>query len=422
MKYVSTRGGTCAITFSEALTQGLCADGGLFVPEKKPKMTAEEFDASLPLDKYAELWLTGFFDGDPLRSHLNEICSRAFNFPVPLRFLETKSAMLELFHGPTAAFKDFGARFLAECLALVPSKKRRVVLVATSGDTGGAVAAGFFNKPGIEVCVLYPKGRVSPRQEIQIAGWGGNVKALAVQGTFDDCQRLAKEAFADPEMNVNIQLLSANSINIARLVAQMTYFARASQEYFLKCKTRAGVIIPTGNLGHGVAALWVKNLGFPLDKVILATNANHSIVDYFSTGKWLPHATVSTLANAMDVGNPSNMERLRWLYPDVEKLKKDAAAISVSDKEIREKITASYKTNGEIWCPHTAVGLVAKEKLGGENWITVATAHAAKFETIVEPLIGKAVEIPEAFKSQLARKPFSREIPADLKSLKKEII
>jgi len=421
VKYTSTRDPSLSFSFSEALAQGLAPEGGLFIPEEFPSLDLSEFSVEQSYAEFAAKLLKPFLQGDLLQALLPEICQAAFNFPIPLRYRKDDSAVLELFHGPTAAFKDVGARFLAECLMRTPSSHLvRTVLVATSGDTGGAVAGAFFGKPGIEVYVLFPKGKISLRQEKQIACWGGNVRAFAVQGSFDDCQKIVKEALGDSLWRRKKEFLSANSISVGRLLPQMVYYAKSSLEYRKARGVVPGVIVPTGNLGNAVAALWAKRLGFPLGTVILATNANRSIGDYFASGVWEPRPTVTTLANAMDVGNPSNMERLRVLYPRLEDLKKDVATASVSDAEISEEIQRSFRENREIYCPHTATSLVAQRKMGeGGHWILVSTAHPAKFETIVEPLIGQSVPVPPALAALLQRPSVYEEIPPHFAEFKK---
>jgi len=406
MKLISTRGNSPAVTISQAIDAGLAPDGGLYVPEYFPKYQGGNFDLVTTL--------APFFEGDPLSSSLKEICESAFNFPIPLR-----NHVLELFHGPTAAFKDVGARFLAECQVRL-AKENRTVLVATSGDTGGAVAAAYHGRSHFEVIILFPKGMVSTRQLHQLTCWGGNVRAFAVEGTFDDCQRMAKEAFADPEWKKSTTLTSANSINIGRLLPQMTYYANASVNYKKNFGVAPGFIIPSGNLGNSVAALWAKKMGFPIGKIVMATNANRSILDYLNTGVNTPHQTIPTLANAMDVGNPSNLERAIHLYPVMEDLRKDVQAISVSDPEIKETIANGIKDEN-IWCPHTATAVHARKSLPGNDWIIVATAHPAKFETIVEPLIQQKVVVPPALSELLSKPSNFTEIKSNLESLFAEL-
>lgn len=414
MKFISTRGGAPAVHFSKAMNSGLAPDGGLYVPAQFPLGELTGLDPTADYATFAREVIEPYLKGDPLESEISAIVRAAFDFPIPLRMRDDGIGVLELFHGPTAAFKDVGARFLAECVSRETSATKRTVLVATSGDTGGAVAAAFHGKPNIEVFVLYPKGKISARQEKQIACWSGNVHALAVRGTFDDCQRIVKEALRDRELGARRNFISANSINIARLLAQVTYYAKSSFEYWQKSGNQPGFIVPTGNLGNAFAALWAKKIGFPIGKVVLATNANRAIADFFESGTYSARQTVSTLANAMDVGDPSNMERLRWLYPDIDDLRADVSVVSVGDEEIKAAIKNSYVSERETWCPHTATAVVARQKLGGTEWILVATAHPAKFETIVEPLLGRALEVPAQLAGLLGREAKSVEIESTL--------
>jgi threonine synthase len=330
--------------------------------------------------------------------------------------------LLELFHGPTAAFKDFGARFLAECALKLPAKKERLVLVATSGDTGGAVASAFHAKDGIEVAILFPKGRISPRQEKQLTSWGGNVRAFAVNGSFDDCQALAKAAFQDQALSSRFELLSANSINIGRILPQSVYYAWAALEYRAKTGREAGFVIPTGNLGNALACVWAREMGFPIREVALSLNANRAIADFLASGDWKSAPAVSTLANAMDVGNPSNLERLRFLFPQIEKLRGAVRARSFGDDEIREAIRAARKDWGETLCPHTATAYAFARSLGGKDWVVVATAHPAKFESIVEPLTGEKIPLPRELQKILERPSRSEDLPADLSALRAALL
>jgi threonine synthase len=398
MKYISTRGSSPAVSISQAMDAGLAPDGGLYVPEFFPIYSGGDFDLVKTL--------APFFEGDPLAAHLKEICANAFNFPTPLN-----DGVLELFHGPTAAFKDVGARFLAESQSRL-SQRKRTVLVATSGDTGGAVAAAYHGRPHFEVIILFPKGMVSARQQQQLTCWGENIRAYAVKGTFDDCQRMAKDAFQDSRFK-NAGLTSANSINIGRLLPQMTYYARASVEYQKQHQKIPSFIIPSGNLGNAVAALWAKKMGFPIGQIVMATNANRAVPDYLQSGIITPHETISTLANAMDVGKPSNLERAIHLYPQIQDFRNDVSAISVSDEEIRNTIKKAAK-EGKVFCPHTATAVQVRESIPSDHWIVVATAHPAKFETIVEPLIGKKVEVPAVLTALLNKKSIYTEIGTNL--------
>lgn len=419
MKYVSTRAQSPPLGLSEAIQTGLAPDGGLYVPERFHRFATEEFDGLESLSDIAGKFLTPFFEDDELAVHLSDICREAFNFPVPLVELDATTALLELFHGPTAAFKDVGARFLAACVSRLPG--RRTVLVATSGDTGGAVAAAFAGRANVEVVILYPVGLVSPRQEKQLTCWGAGVRAFAVRGDFDDCQRVVKAAFAERSLSRRLGLLSANSINLGRLLPQAAYHAAASLWYLRRHGERAGLVVPTGNLGNAVAAFWARAAGLPIREVALASNANRAVPDYFTSGAWGPQPTVRTLANAMDVGNPSNVERLLHLHPDFEELRGFARAFTVSDEEIERTIKDEAVTNGHVFDPHTAAAVRVRALLATPHWVVVATAHPAKFESIVEPLVGREVETPPALAALLDKESACEEIEPSLEALSKAL-
>lgn len=423
MRYVSTRGSVAPVSASAALRQGLAPDSGLFVPETWPHFTDRQAPGALP--DLASRLLAPFFAGDPLAPSLAEIAADAFNFPAPLAALDDKTRVLELFHGPTAAFKDFGARFLAACQHRLPREDDRElhILVATSGDTGGAVAAAFHNRPGVSVSILYPAGMVSPAQERQLTCWGGNVRAFRVAGAFDDCQRLAKEAFADADISARFALSSANSINIARLLPQMTYFAAASITIWNETRAPASFVIPSGNLGHATACVWARRIGLPIGRIVLAHNANRTMPDYLASGEWRPRPTIATLASAMDVGDPSNGERLRHLFPALDDLRRAVAAYVIEDEAISERIRAGFFDQGAIWCPHTAAGVEALQRVGdrGEGvWVVVATAHPAKFAHIVQPLIGQGVKNPAALEALPPPAP-PTDIEANLAALRRAL-
>jgi threonine synthase len=404
MRFLSTRGESPQLGYSEALLQGLAPDGGLYIPQEWPAPDVAQLTAQTELPVLAQALLGEFAAGDVLAPNFGEIVRDAFNFPAPLKVLDVAGRLrvLELFHGPTAAFKDFGARFLAASLSRLtrPTRKTLRILVATSGDTGGAVAAAFHRRPGIEVIVLFPKGLVSPTQQQQLTCWGENIKSLAVCGTFDDCQRLVKAAFLDPGLRSKVDLSSANSINLGRLLPQTAYYAASSLAVQRETGEKACYIIPSGNLGNAVACIWAKQLGMPIDKIVLAHNANLTVPEYLSTGSLRARASVATLASAMDVGNPSNLERLLALYPGAAALAGALSAHSISDDQIRSRIRADRMTYGQIWCPHTATAaevyaLLSEQERREHHWILVATAHPAKFREIVEPLIGESVQVPE---------------------------
>ena len=419
MKFVSTRGQSPAVSASAAMLEGLAPDGGLYVPQSWPAFDVERLPLSAPLPALAARILEPFFSGDPLEPQLATLCERALNFPMPLTHLARRTSVLELYHGPTAAFKDFGARFLASCFEALLERRSGplMVLVATSGDTGAAVASACHRMDGLRVGILFPKGGVSPRQERQLTCWDGNVTSFAVRGTFDDCQRLVKAAFARPDWPEHGRSSSANSINVGRLLPQAVFYAVASLRYREERGADAGFVVPSGNIGNSVAAFWARRMGFPVREIALATNANRVVPDWFRSGDWQPRGSVRTLANAMDVGDPSNMERLFHLYPDRESLLAHANALAVEDETIRHEIAAAPKKWGTIWCPHTATAAHFREKLSTDDWVIVATAHPAKFESIVEPLIGKPIEVPPQLAELLARETRVEEVDADLEPI-----
>lgn len=420
MRYVSTRGGE-SITLEDAIMSGTAPDGGLYVPEDLPHFDPAKLPADAPIAEFAAIVLKPFFAGSSLEDELQPICQEAFNFPAPLKTISDggdggegseKLSVLELFHGPTSAFKDFGARFLAACMSRIVRQRGNdsptTILVATSGDTGGAVAAAFHKQPGIRVVVLFPDGRVSPRQQHQLTCWGDNIISLAVKGEFDDCQRLVKQLFADADNGRQFNLCSANSINVGRLMPQSIYYAKTSVDYFAQHGESSNFIIPTGNLGNAFACVMARTMGLPINKIILATNANTLVADYLNGAEWAPRASVQTLASAMDVGNPSNMERLRSLLGEAESLSQTIGARTVSDRDIEQQIQKKYTQYGFAICPHTATATFAYEQLSNverseNDWLLASTAHPAKFEQIVEPLIGESVPLPEALAAILSK-------------------
>jgi threonine synthase len=426
MKFHSTRGASPAVGLSDAINAGLAPDGGLYVPETLPRLESEDFGDATSLAAVASFLLAPFFAGDLLAGDLDSICTEAFAFPAPLRRLATADDhILELFHGPTAAFKDFGARFLAACMRRIrrESSQLLTILVATSGDTGAAVAAAFAGLPGFRVVVLYPHGRVSPRQAHQLGCFGGNVSALRVDGSFDDCQAMVKQAFADSELRARVPLSSANSISLGRLLPQMAYYAQASLGHLRTHGDLLNFVIPTGNLGNAVAAVLARACGLPFGRIVLATNANLTLHDFFAGADYAPRASVATLANAMDVGSPSNFERLRWLYPDDAQLRRHFSMDAIGDDAIRATIESRCAHHGEILCPHTATAIRTLESLRQEGasgpWAAVATAHAAKFDTVVEPLIGRPVDVPAALAELLARPTYVEPMVAEYSALRR---
>ena len=424
MKYYSTRNEAIAVDLSSALIAGLAADGGLYVPKNLPAFTAQDFAADESLAVIATRLLQPFFAGDALADELAAICTQAFDFPAPLKTLPIEQTwLLELFHGPTAAFKDFGARFLAACMQRLHKTNQAplTILVATSGDTGAAVAAAFHGLPGLRVVVLYPDGRVSPRQAHQLGCFGGNVRTLRVAGNFDDCQRLVKQALSDRELQARVTLSSANSISLGRLLPQMSYYAHAAIGHWRQTGDWLNFVIPTGNLGNALAAILARACGLPIGEIALAINANRALPEFFAGSDYSPRPSVATLANAMDVGAPSNFERLRWLYPDAAELRKAFTVIAVDDESIRATIQSGWPRYGEAFCPHTACAVRVLEELRAAgtpgDWAIVATAHPAKFEQIVEPLVGHPIPLPAALAALLTRPAHAEPLAADYAAL-----
>ena len=426
MQFISTRGERQPVGLGVALTRGLAPDGGLYVPQEWPATLPPALRVDESLAPLAAKFLAPFAAGDILAPALPAIAAEAFDFPAPLRALDGhRLGVLELFHGPTAAFKDFGARFLAAAMARLRQGATRPlqILVATSGDTGGAVAAAFHGRSGIEVAVLYPLGLVSPTQQQQLSCWGGNVRTFGVRGSFDDCQRLVKQAFLDAALRERRELSSANSINLGRLLPQTVYYVATSLRLREQCGEPASFVIPSGNLGNATACVWAQRLGAPIAQIVLAHNANRTVPDYLADGVLRVRASVATLASAMDVGNPSNLERLSALYPGAARLSTVVSAVSVDDEAIRARIRADHERYGAIWCPHTATAAEAWARLsaaqrGAGPWVLVATAHPAKFREIVEPLVGQPVPVPESLQRLFRRPARFMEIESSLDALR----
>mgnify|MGYP001827839929 FL=1 len=426
MQYFSTRG-SGPVTLDEALVRGIAPDGGLYLPETLPDFSIDDFAQAETIGQVADVLLAPFFAGSSLAGEMQAVLAETFGFPIPATNLPTSpgsASLLELYHGPTAAFKDVGAGFLAACLSRLEGDESDplTILVATSGDTGGAVAAAFDGRTGMRVVVLFPDGRVSERQAHQLTCWGSNVLSVRVRGAFDDCQSMVKGAMADAGLSGRFRFSSANSINIGRLLPQCTYYADASIRHFRNTGNEPAFVIPTGNLGNALACVMAREMGMPIGPIVLATNANRTISDYFETLKWVPRPSLQTLASAMDVGNPSNMERLRNLVGDADVLRERLGVLAVSDADIESAIREDYHDFGFATCPHTATATHTYRQLDPalrteHDWILVATAHPAKFETVVEPLIGEPVPLPAELAEILARPSRSVAIDADLDAL-----
>ncbi|MDI9237565.1 threonine synthase [Lysobacter sp. LF1] len=422
MNFTSTRGGTPSTRIDDALVAGLAPDGGLYVPERIPQA---DLVAGETLADTALSVLSPFFEESALRDVLPALCAHAYAFDAPLRPLAGNGDhLLELFHGPTAAFKDYAARFLSEALARLRPQDARptTILVATSGDTGAAVASAFHRRPGFNVVILYPEGRVSPRQAHGLECWGENVRTFRVQGTFDDCQRMAKQALSDEALRRQVSLSSANSISLGRLLPQVAYYAHAALNFHAAHAEPLNVIVPTGNLGNACAAFLARRMGLPVGELVLACNANDVLPRYFAGEPYLPRPTKATLANAMDVGAPSNFERLRHWHDSDAHLRTSLSAHAVDDATITDTLRHAPERHGVVPCPHTATGLHVLEGLraGGDMrpWAVVATAHPAKFESIVEPLVSHAVPPPPALAETLSWPASAQRLDADPQALR----
>jgi threonine synthase len=427
MEFVSTRGIAPTATLREALFRGLAPDGGLYVPVTLPSLPPSEMDSLVGtawLDvasKIADHLLapTGT-KVDVSRTETgpgtrgSEVAEQALDFPVPLVRIKERLFVLELFRGPTLAFKDVGARFMARLMDHYRKEEDAplTILTATSGDTGGAVAHAFLGLPGVRVVILFPDGKVTPRQERQFSTLGENVRAVAVRGDFDDCQRLAKAAFGDEELREATALTSANSINVGRLLPQTFYYfhawaqlATSADEFRPHSAAGTGTAphllfsVPSGNFGNLAAGLMAKAMGLPGSRFLAATNANDGFVQYLRTGRFTPTPSVRTLSTAMDVGNPSNLARILHLYgEDVGRLREDLRGRSVSDEETLACIRRTFHEAGYVLDPHSAVGYAALEaELAARPEVTgvlLATAHPAKFAEVVEPALGQSLPVP----------------------------
>jgi threonine synthase len=403
MRLYSTKNTTSFVSLEEAVFKGLPDDNGLFMPENIP-LLPNAFFKNLKDYSFQEI---GFeickhlFKEVIPESDLRSIIEKSITFPAPVVKLNEGAYILELFHGPSLAFKDFGARFMAQLMSYFNKGNDRelVILVATSGDTGGAVAAGFYKTPGIRVVILYPSGKVSNLQEKQLTTLGENVTAIEIDGTFDDCQALVKQAFLDSELTKNIRLSSANSINIARLIPQSFYYFEAYKQLPVDGKSVV-FCVPSGNFGNLTAGLFAKKMGLPVHQFIAATNANDVVPSYLHSGTYTPRHSVATLSNAMDVGNPSNFARMMDIYCSTwNNIREDIKGYSFNDAETEECMQNVFNDYGYILDPHGAVAYLALEKYQQENpgtkGVIFETAHPSKFLPDVERVLKQKIEVPE---------------------------
>jgi threonine synthase len=414
MKFISTRGaaaGSTPVTFREAVFSGLPADGGLYVPVEQPDLRDliagfSENTSFLELGRA----VFGSLIGDELDpERVRRVCERAFTFDPALKRLDDRVTLLELFHGPTCAFKDFGAAFLASVMEefLLQESRRSVILVATSGDTGSAVARAFHGKANIEVVILYPSGRVSGLQEQQLTTVGDNVTALEIQGSFDDCQRLVKQSFVDSRMRGRLSLSSANSINLGRLLPQALYYIYGNLRLEPGTDRKRMICVPSGNFGNLTAGVYAWQWGMEVDGFIAATNINDVVPEYLLTGEFRPRRSMETISNAMDVGDPSNFERLSVAFGGSEnEMRKRIKGIVITDQDTRHTMGRVYRDSGVLIDPHTAVGVLASHRyLESSGYpgpiLSLATAHPGKFLDVVERATGAAPDLPAALREAL---------------------
>jgi threonine synthase len=405
MKWVSTRGQSPAVPFIDALFAGTAPDGGLYFPDRFTPLPP----ATLERLKHADLTTIGtvvgthLLAGDITEEAMGPLVRDALDFPIPLVQVTDRVWVLELFHGPTLAFKDVGARTQARLLHHFTDGTPLTILVATSGDTGSAVAQAFYRVPDAHVFVLYPEGQVSDVQEAQMASLGENITAVAVRGTFDDCQRLVKQAFADDDLRAHVWLTPANSINLGRLLPQTFYY------FLLATLNQAPIVsVPSGNFGDLTAGLIAKRLGLPVRRFVASTNVNDVVPEFLRTGLYRPRPSVRTVANAMDVGAPSNFERMRAMYDDdLERMRHDIVGAAFDDARVVAEIGEVYTRHGYLLDPHGAIAwLGLQQQLEREPdavGVFLATAHPAKFREVVEPAIGRTVPLPPALNDALAR-------------------
>ena len=407
------------VNFAQGVRQGLGKDQGLFFPEVLPKFDDIDALLALPLVERSQKIL-GALIGDELpRETLNKMVVNAFTFPAPLACVNDDIYALELFHGPTLAFKDFGGRFMAQALSAVRGEGKITILTATSGDTGAAVAHAFYGLENINVVILYPKGKISPLQEKLFCTLGGNIRTVAIESDFDACQALVKQAFDDAELRQAIGLNSANSINISRLLAQVCYYFEAVAQLPKEKRSEVVVSVPSGNFGNLTAGLIAKTLGLPIKRFIASTNANDTVPRYLKSGKWEPNATVATLSNAMDVSRPNNWPRVEELFKRNGWSLSDLGSDTLNDAETEAALKAQY-AEGYLCEPHGAIAYqVLKDELqAGETGIFLCTAHPAKFKESVERILDIELPLPEALDKHNKMELLSDTMPADFATLR----
>lgn len=414
MKYYSTRDKSHSTPFSlkDAAFAGLAPDGGLFIPESIPQIDMAEVERLAELS-YADMAIylaQTVFDDIPAED-MDRLVRDAYDFPIELNSIAEGLYNLELFHGPTYAFKDFGARFMGRMLGYLGDGEQITILAATSGDTGSAVAHGFYGVENVRVVILYPDGKVSPLQEAQMTTLGGNIHPLKVAGNFDDCQRLVKTMFKDKDLRSKVRITSANSINLLRWLPQSFYYFYAYCQWKKKTgKDSPVVVVPSGNYGNLAAGMFAKRMGLPVKSFVAASNANDVVPEYLVTGEYRPRPSVRTVANAMDVGDPSNFERMLWLCDDsYESMTSEIKGFSCTDAQILDAIREIYDSYGYVSDPHSAVGYLATRHYSADGfWLS--TAHAAKFCEVIQQAIGRTPELPSGLADAVERERVFTEI------------
>ena len=411
-------------SLADAAFMGLAADGGLFLPERVPQVDMKRVE-ELAAKSYADmaLYLAQTLFDDVAAEDLERVVRSAYDFPIELRSLDAQTHTLELFHGPTHAFKDFGARFMGQMTGLLNKEGELVILTATSGDTGSAVAHGFYGVEGVRVVILYPDGKVSPLQEAQMTTLGGNIIPLKVRGTFDDCQRMVKSMFRDAALREKVRITSANSINLLRWLPQSFYYFYGYSEW----KRRTGrdnptVVVPSGNYGNLTAGMFARRMGLPIKDFVAASNANDVVPEFLQSEEYRPRASVQTVANAMDVGDPSNFERMMSLVGgDVQALKVELRGFSCSDQQIEQAIAEIYKKYGYLSDPHSAVGYLAAKHYDVDGFY-LSTAHAAKFGEVTLRAAGAEPELPQSLAEAVGKPRVATPIEAEEADLKEFLL
>ena len=412
MRFLSTLNNAPLTSLKEAILFGMPADGGLYMPERIPELAPSFIDGlnSMSFQEIAQHIAAAFLSEDLTQTEIQGIVDQSMDLDVKIKELDDHIAVLETFHGPTMAFKDFGARFMARLMShLIQGDQRELtILVATSGDTGSAVASGFLGIPGINVVILYPSGKVSPSQEKQLTTQGQNIQALEVSGNFDDCQKLVKLAFADSDLRAAHLLSSANSINIARLLPQSFYYAYTAGQVGRKSGDLV-VSVPSGNFGNLTAGLMAQRMGVPIHHFVASTNSNDVFPKFLNSGEFQPRPSDQTMSNAMDVGDPSNLARIRYLFKDdLQRLQSEISSWSFSDEQTKAKMGEIFKRYAYVIDPHTSVGFLGLKKYtqiakAPVNGVVVSTAHPAKFPESVEPIIGESIPVPPQLAKYLDR-------------------